>query len=136
MQTFSPPTVLKHLLRAADWRLTMRDDRCEIVAGESSTTIPCLAIEKARIGGWVFSTLSITAEGRPPLRLKWLVSGGKFKRVLADNTRRLLAQAERAFLAGMRDFYIANHDFQTWRDSMPGEHKRFFAGARKRLRNI
>jgi len=133
MQTFSPPTILKRLLRDADWRLTMRDECCEIVAGESSATIPCLAIEKVRVGGWVFSTLSITADGHPPLRLKWLVGGGKFKRALAANTRILLTQAERAFLADMRERYIANYDFQQWRDSIPGEHRRFFADARKRL---
>ena len=133
MQTFSPPKVLKRLFDSADWRLVLRDEHCEVVVGRHSTTIHCLDMERVRIGGWLFSTLLIKADGHPPLRLKWLAGGGKLKRALADKTRGLLAQAERAFLADMRERYVANHDFQQWRDSIPGEHERFFVGARKRL---
>lgn len=133
MQTFSPPKILKRVFDSADWRLALHGDHCEIVVGRNSTTIHCLAMEKVRVGGLLFSTLSLQAQGHPPLRLKWLAGGGKFKRALADKTRSLLAEAERSFYAGMRDFYIADHDFQTWRNALPGEHARFFAAARKRL---
>lgn len=133
MQTFSPPKILKRLFDSADWRLALHGDHCEVVVGRNSTTIHCLAMEKVRGGGLLFSTLSLQAQGHPPLRLKWLAGGGKFKRALADKTRSLLAEAERSFYAGMRDFYIADHDFQTWRNALPGEHARFFAAARKRL---
>lgn len=133
MQTFSPPKILKRMFRSADWRLAMHDDRCEVVAGGNSTVIDCLAMENVRVGGLLFSTLLIQAQGHPPLRLKWLAGGNKFKRTLADKIQFLLAQTERSFLDNMREVYIADHDFRQWRNALPGEHARFFAAARKRL---
>jgi len=133
MQKFSPPGILKRLLNSADWRLVLHDDRCEIVVGGNSTTIDCLSMEKISIGGFFFSTLLIRAEGHAPLRLEWLAGGNKFKKILADKIQFLLAQSEQSFHENMRGIYIANHDFQQWRNSLPGAHERFFAGARKRL---
>ena len=133
MQKFSPPKILKRFLNSADWRLALHDDRCEIAVGGNSTTIDCLSMQKVSVGGFIFSTLLIRAEGHAPLRLKWLVGGNKFKKSLAEKIQFLLAGAERSFYESMRGFYIANHDFQTWRDALPGEHARFFAAARKRL---
>ena len=133
MQKFSPPKILKRFLNSADWRLALHDDRCEIAVSGNSTTIDCLSMQKVSVGGFIFSTLLIRAEGHAPLRLKWLVGGNKFKKTLAGKIQFLLARAERSFYESMRGFYIANHDFQTWRDAMPGEHARFFAAARKRL---
>lgn len=133
MQKFSPPEILKHFFDSADWRLALYDDRCEIVVGGNLTTIDCLCMEKVSVGGFFSSTLLIRAEGHKPLRLKWLVGANQFKKILADKIRFLLAQAEQSFHGSMRGLYIAHHDFQQWRNSLPGGHERFFAGTRKRL---
>lgn len=106
--------------------------------------IDYLSIEKVTLAGIISANLRIQAKDHKRNVLKWsnfLVSDEKgnfvpaleIKNALDKKVESAETQKERSFHDSMQGRYIANRDFQQWRDSLPHGANRFFEEVKKRL---
>lgn len=144
MQKLSPPNILKYFFGSANWQLTLCDSHCEVIVRKNSEKIDYLSIEKAKLAGIISANLQIQAKGHKRNVLKWSnffvsdekgnsVSALEIKNALDEKVESIRAQEEQSFYDNMQDCYIANRDFQQWRNSLSYGADQFFEEVKKRL---